>query len=90
MAVNSNKIFLPVSNPVSRVVHFKKAKVGHFWRAPKRWAYFIGADSAFFFGTATGDIGLTLLRVPVAGGGGTPGSCSTVSLDIRGHAKAAK
>jgi hypothetical protein len=70
MAVNSNKIFLPVSNPVSRVGHFKKAKVGHFCRAPKRWAYFIGAGSAFFFGTATGDIGLTLLRVPVAGGGG--------------------
>jgi glucuronoarabinoxylan endo-1,4-beta-xylanase len=42
------------------------------------------AQAAIFFGTATGDIGLTLMRVPVTNGGGTPGSCLTVSTSCAG------
>jgi glucuronoarabinoxylan endo-1,4-beta-xylanase len=41
-------------------------------------------QASFFFGTADGDIGLTLLRVPVTDGGGTSGDCSTVSTSCAG------
>jgi len=43
------------------------------------------AQASFFFGTAPGDIGLTLLRVPATNGGGTPGDCSTVSTSCAGE-----
>jgi glucuronoarabinoxylan endo-1,4-beta-xylanase len=42
------------------------------------------ADQAFFFGTKTGNIGLSLLRVAVPDASGISGSCASVSKSCAG------
>jgi glucuronoarabinoxylan endo-1,4-beta-xylanase len=42
------------------------------------------AQATFFFGTGAGDIGLSLLRTGITDGGGSPGSCLTVSAACAG------
>jgi len=42
------------------------------------------ANQNFFFGTGTGQLGLSLLRVGVTNGSGDPGSCSRISTSCAG------
>jgi glucuronoarabinoxylan endo-1,4-beta-xylanase len=42
------------------------------------------ANQTFFFGTSTGDLGLSLLRVGVTDGAGMPGSCTSVGSSCAG------
>ena len=42
------------------------------------------ANQNFFFGTSTGDLGLSLLRVGVTDGAGMPGDCSSVGSSCAG------
>jgi glucuronoarabinoxylan endo-1,4-beta-xylanase len=46
--------------------------------ASDAWESFSTEQSAFFFGTGTGQLGLSILRVAIPDSGGTPGSCATV------------
>ncbi len=42
------------------------------------------AQQAFFFGTGSGQLGLSILRVAVTNNGGSPGSCSSVGTNCAG------